>query len=408
MGIFGSKKPADVCPACGQRLFMENPDGTRTCVKCGYKIGQKEGGVYRSAAKNEADSKPVSAKTAPCPSCGSNAELFSIEANGAEIYRCSFCGNQFEKKEKAPRGPIGPSKKEPDVLDGKGVFDLAKANTVEVHAVFGKMGAAGSGFFIEKGLVMTNCHVISDHEDGWKLAEKVTINYKGGKRYDALVAAYNKEQDMAMLVTDMPCSQVAKIAEQLPDTGVTIYAVGNTKGEGMCILEGIVADSSREIEGLPFTMISANTFHGNSGGPVFNNKGEVVGILTLGDREVVSMNYAIPVTRVRAFIQAAKQSLAKQMPGRGGSGRGGYSRQVSTSDLSYKIQGMYYGGVEVASVAIYDYSGIEVNLTLRVIQTSSSYTENDRYYDTRELIEKVKGVLADEGIGSATINTSWC
>ena len=317
MGLFGSKKPVDVCPSCGQRLFMENPDGSRTCVKCGCVIGKKEGGLYRSDAKTEND-KPVSAKTTSCPSCGSSAELYSIEADGAEIYRCSFCGNQFEKKAKAERNPIRPGKQEPDVLDGKGVFDLAKANTVEVHAVFGDMGAAGSGFFFERGLLLTNAHVISDHENGWRLSDQVTINYKGGKRYEAKVAAYNTDQDMALLVTNMPCTQEAKIADQVPETGVTIYAVGNTKGEGMCILEGIVADSEREINDLPFMMISANTFHGNSGGPVFNNKGEVVGILTLGDREVVSMNYAIPVTRIRAFIDAAKKSLAKQIAARGG------------------------------------------------------------------------------------------
>ncbi|MBO4540625.1 MAG: trypsin-like peptidase domain-containing protein [Bacilli bacterium] len=317
MGIFGTKKPTDKCPICGQKLFMENPDGTRTCAKCGFVIGKKEGGLARYDQKTSED-KPSSAKTASCPNCGQTAELFSIEGDGTEIYRCSFCDNRFQKKIKAPKEPIAPAKKEPDVLDGKGVFDLAKANTVEVHAVFGQMGAAGSGFFFERGLLLTNAHVISDHENGWKLANKVTINYKGGKRYEAQVVAYNTDHDMALLVTEMPCTKVAKIADKVPETGVTIYAVGNTKGEGMCILEGIVADSERMIDDLPFMMISANTFHGNSGGPVFNDKGEVVGILTLGDREVVSMNYAIPVTRIHAFIDVAKKSLAKQIAARGG------------------------------------------------------------------------------------------
>lgn len=53
-------------------------------------------------------------------------------------------------------------------------------------------------------------------------------------------------------------------------------------------------------------MFSAPIVHGNSGGPVFNGNGEVIGIATLGREDALAMNYAIPVSVVNAFIEQAK------------------------------------------------------------------------------------------------------
>lgn len=53
-------------------------------------------------------------------------------------------------------------------------------------------------------------------------------------------------------------------------------------------------------------MFSAPIVHGNSGGPVFNGNGEVIGIATLGREDALAMNYAIPVSAVNAFIEQAK------------------------------------------------------------------------------------------------------
>lgn len=53
-------------------------------------------------------------------------------------------------------------------------------------------------------------------------------------------------------------------------------------------------------------MFSASIVHGNSGGPVFNGNGEVIGIATLGREDALAMNYAIPVSVVNAFIEQAK------------------------------------------------------------------------------------------------------
>ncbi len=90
------------------------------------------------------------------------------------------------------------------------------------------------------------------------------------------------------------------------ETGEKIYAIGNSKGQGICILDGIVSDSERIIGSDKFIMFSAPIVHGNSGGPVFNGNGEVIGIATLGREDALAMNYAIPVSAVNAFIEQAK------------------------------------------------------------------------------------------------------
>lgn len=53
-------------------------------------------------------------------------------------------------------------------------------------------------------------------------------------------------------------------------------------------------------------MFSAPIVHGNSGGPVFNGNGKVMGIATLGREDALAMNYAIPVSAVNTFIEQAK------------------------------------------------------------------------------------------------------
>ena len=53
-------------------------------------------------------------------------------------------------------------------------------------------------------------------------------------------------------------------------------------------------------------MFSAPIVHGNSGGPVFNGNGEIMGIATLGREDALAMNYAIPVSVVNAFIEQTK------------------------------------------------------------------------------------------------------
>ena len=308
------KEKAEICPKCKGRLFLSNRDGTKTCASCGETIGIP---IYEAGKQRKADAAPAPVATATCPSCGSQASYVATDDRGQDVYACAFCGNRFSpKKAAAPSAPVAPAApKKDEELDGKEIFALAKANTVEILATFTEGAGAGSGFFIAPGYILTNAHVVTESKKNDPIgalvgevqpAKKVVVCFKGGKQHKAEIKYYDRKEDMAVLHTDLACSKVASISSDMPETGETIYAVGNSAGQGMCIMEGLVADQLREVADNQYMMISANIVGGNSGGPIFNKKGQVVGIVTLGSRDAVAMNYGIPVPRIREFLKASK------------------------------------------------------------------------------------------------------
>ena len=302
------KPKQDVCPRCGGRLFLSNRDGTKTCSSCGMTLGTPDVTLSAASSKEKPQEKPI-ASSENCPQCGSPAEYLNTDPTGKLVYACAFCGNRFSPKPKGPApAPEAPKGKEdpnaPHPLDGREIFALAKANTVEVFADWGNTGSAGSGFFFADGYVITNAHVVMDDiEKQIPIASKsIKVRFKEGRYTECTLVAVSPKEDMAILKTNLKCTNIARIASQMPETGETIYAVGNSAGEGMCILEGIVADQLREIANNDYMMISANIVGGNSGGPIFSRMGEVVGIVTLGSNRAVAMNYGIPIPRIERFI----------------------------------------------------------------------------------------------------------
>ena len=128
--------------------------------------------------------------------------------------------------------------------------------------------------------------------------------YKNERR--AVIRNSVIKKDMVLLHSDeLSVNGVTFCAKEV-ETGEKIYAIGNSKGQGICILDGIVSDSERIISDEKYIMFSAPIVHGNSSGPVFNCNGEVIGIATLGREDALAMNYAIPVSAVKTFIEKAK------------------------------------------------------------------------------------------------------
>lgn len=306
------KKKSERCPSCGQGLFMEKMDGSKICVNCGCVVREPSSPSHPSPKAPQGGSET-------CPQCGSSAHYDPQSG----CYVCPVCGMRFQKaapqKQPEPSSNYGRSselaeapKKE---LSGREIFKIAKDQTVEIASRFASNPggySAGTGFFLNKNLVLTNAHVVmlNVYESGPKeAAETITINYKDSDEIRAQLLAVNPAEDMAILAVEQPARSVAKIAKKMPETGEVIYAVGNSAGAGMCILEGIVADQLRQVDGNSFMMVSANIVGGNSGGPIFSTAGEVVGVVTLGSKTAVAMNYAIPIPRIEAFISAVEDKL---------------------------------------------------------------------------------------------------
>lgn len=155
----------------------------------------------------------------------------------------------------------------------------------------------GSGFFIRPGQVVTNLHVIR----GARRSEIKTLDGKGRVYPVAGILAVDEEGDLALLSVDLPAERArsSELATLLPEEGEAIFVIGNPlKLEGS-VSDGIVS-AVRELPGIgKIIQITAPISRGNSGSPVFNLQGQVVGVVTIKVTNGQNINLAIGAARVR-------------------------------------------------------------------------------------------------------------
>ncbi|MEP7240672.1 MAG: Do family serine endopeptidase [Devosia sp.] len=168
--------------------------------------------------------------------------------------------------------------------------------------------AAGSGFVISAdGYIVTNNHVVEN-------ATKVTVTFDNGDQKDAKVIGTDERSDLAVLKVDGTNLQFVPFASDDVRVGDWVIAVGNPFGLGGTVTAGIVSARGRDVAGSAygdFLQIDAAVNMGNSGGPAFNLKGEVVGVNT----EIFSPNggnvgiaFAIPAQTVKQITTSLIQN----------------------------------------------------------------------------------------------------
>jgi tetratricopeptide (TPR) repeat protein len=183
--------------------------------------------------------------------------------------------------------------------------------TVVAIATYDADGEAvmtGSGFFLRPGEVVTNLHVIR----GAKRCEVKTLDGKGKVFAVTGTLAVDEEGDLALLSVDMPRERprASEIATALPDEGESIFVIGNPlKLEGS-VTDGIVS-AVREVPNVgKIIQITAPISHGNSGSPVFNLRGQVIGVVTVKVTNGQNINLAIGVARLAELKPRELRSLS--------------------------------------------------------------------------------------------------
>jgi S1-C subfamily serine protease len=177
--------------------------------------------------------------------------------------------------------------------------------------------ALGSGFFVSgDGYVVTNNHVVTN-------GTSFEITTDSGKTYQAKVIGTDPQTDLALIKVsasmDFP---YVRLAADVPRIGDWVLAVGNPFGLGGTVTAGIVSARGRDIGEGPyddFIQIDAPVNLGNSGGPTFNVKGEVVGVNTAifspsGDRSELPS-----IFRPKPSSSSFSSSKTKDMSHAGGS-----------------------------------------------------------------------------------------
>jgi tetratricopeptide (TPR) repeat protein len=189
-------------------------------------------------------------------------------------------------------GPIAAELKLPELVR------RVKPSVVSIltYDLKGEPLISGSGFFVRPGEVMTNVHVIK----GAHRVEIHTLEGKGRTYPVAGALAIDEEADLALLKVDLPAerSRPLSISSTLPDEGEQVFVIGNPLRLEGSVSNGIVS-AIREVPDLGrIIQVTAPVSHGNSGSPLFNMHGEVIGIVTVKVTNGQNINLALGVSRI--------------------------------------------------------------------------------------------------------------
>lgn len=196
----------------------------------------------------------------------------------------------------------------------KGVFAKAAPSVVVVIAQNqgGEPISQGSGVVISETIAVTNCHVI---EGAAKVSIRQTADTQAGKSHlmDAEVITRDEVRDLCLLhapdLAAPPAAKVAKMgsAGELA-VGEEVYAIGAPQGLDLSLSRGIVAQLRTGAHGskakAPIVQSDAASSPGSSGGGLFNNKGELVGITTFKQSGGENLNFSMPVEDIAELSDA--------------------------------------------------------------------------------------------------------
>lgn len=190
--------------------------------------------------------------------------------------------------------------------------------TTNIFGMTASASVSGSGFVIsEDGYILTNYHVI---EDAYSGGYEIKVVFYNGDSYTAEVKGFDRNNDIAVLKIEAEGLNAAELGtSDSLFVGDTVYAVGNPLGElNYSMTSGMVSATDRLITTEEGTMtmfqFDAAVNQGNSGGPVYNVYGQVVGVVTAKSREdgTEGLGFAIPIddaVRIANDVISGERSL---------------------------------------------------------------------------------------------------
>ena len=261
-------------------------------------------------------------------------------------------------------GDLGPIDREPDPepqpvaqpLAGNGfdparIYHARSAGVVTVYAVLGDHesggeAAQGSGFVVSRdGYVLTNSHVITDSREGKaasdvRPAERAYVEFSDGDRIEAEIVGFDLFDDVGLLKLDpkehalepVPLGDSADVV-----VGEPVAAIGSPFGEQSSLAVGVVSATRRSIAALTsdYQLIDAIQTdapinRGNSGGPLFDARGRVIGInAQIRSRSgfAEGVGFAVPINAARRSMEQLIEQGAVSYAYMG----------ISTSDLTPRL-----------------------------------------------------------------------
>ncbi len=191
-------------------------------------------------------------------------------------------------------------------LTASEIYSQNVGSVVSIEAVYGGTTSYGTGFIVsDEGYIVTNYHVISD-------TTNVTISLYDDTEYAATIVGYEENNDIAVLKieTAVQLSSVVYGISSNLSVGDSIYIIGNPLGDlTFTLTTGVVSALNRLVEGedgmsINMFQTDAAVNSGNSGGPVFNRYGQVVGIASAkyASSSIEGLGFCIPIDDVSSMI----------------------------------------------------------------------------------------------------------
>tara|TARA_B100000902_G_scaffold386868_1_gene430072 strand:+ start:100 stop:1392 length:1293 start_codon:yes stop_codon:yes gene_type:complete len=180
------------------------------------------------------------------------------------------------------------------ILSTSDLFELTRAGIARLEVSTCDGDGIGTGFMISETQMVTVAHVVEGAEEILAIIDDEVAN--------ASIIAIDVERDLALLKTDIPFGDYYfALGDFDYRTGDEVSVIGFPRGLDITLTKGTISNDIVKIPEFPlltFVQIDAAANPGNSGGPVLNSKGEVIGILKSGLRESEGLNFAISVDTV--------------------------------------------------------------------------------------------------------------
>ncbi len=215
-----------------------------------------------------------------------------------------------------PEGQLSPSQVYAANVDA--CVGITVSTTTNIYGYTTTLAATGSGFVLSAdGYIVTNHHVIEKAANNASVP--ITVTFQNGDSYKARLVGSEAENDVAVLKIDAQGLRAVALGDSDKLViGEVVYAIGNPLGElTYTLTDGLISALDRVIttgsgnDAASMNMLQTNCAinSGNSGGPLFNGYGEVIGITTAKmstDDDAVAtvegLGFAIPINDVKAII----------------------------------------------------------------------------------------------------------
>ena len=161
----------------------------------------------------------------------------------------------------------------------------------------------GSGFAVGENCIVTNSHVLDNPNN-------IVLTTYAGETHAAYLVGYDQDKDIAVLgVKDAKFTPLTIADYKSLNTGDDVYAIGAPKSMAYTLTKGVISAKERKIGKYTYIQTDAAINEGNSGGPLLNDAGNVIGINTLKMSDSEGIGLAIPMTVVSDFLKSINIEL---------------------------------------------------------------------------------------------------